>query len=293
MIGKSRRGRGRRDRIVKAILEQTSGVAIHVIPFNEPARTRDWRSLIPRGDWRGDAFAIGAVATTTLVLFFAQEWISSGPIDLLYLVPVIASASYFGFRSGLIAAIAAGVAYNFFFLPPFYTFIIYVPQTSSPRSCSSSSRSSPGSLRPRRRAQIRHRGETDAQGVLSAGRTRRPSRQGPDAHASAARDLGTGACRQRRIPARHRQGVAQEAVGRPVEPERDPQRAWHRLSVTGTGRCPEGLPEPMRAGSVTGSTVVGPPSRVAIGAMGALPTHPRLFQHPGVVADHIRDRRPL
>lgn len=127
VIGKSRRGRRRRDRIVKDILEQTSGVAIHVIPFNEPARTRDWRSLIPRGDWRGDAFAIGAVATTTLVLFFAQEWISSGPIDLLYLVPVIASASYFGFRSGLIAAIAAGVAYNFFFLPPFYTFIIYGP----------------------------------------------------------------------------------------------------------------------------------------------------------------------
>ena len=71
--------------------------------------------------------ALGAVGVTTLVLFFAQDWISRGPIDMLYLVPVIASASFFGFRSGLVAAIAAGIAYNFFFLPPFYTFIIYGP----------------------------------------------------------------------------------------------------------------------------------------------------------------------
>ena len=127
VIGKSRGGRARGDRIVQGILDRSTGVAIHVIPFSEPARGRDWRSLVPRGGWTGEAVAVGAVAATPLAVLLVQDWIGRGPIDLLYLVPVIASASFFGFRAGLIAAIAAGVAYNFFFLPPFHTFIIYGP----------------------------------------------------------------------------------------------------------------------------------------------------------------------
>ncbi|WP_297780421.1 sensor histidine kinase KdpD [uncultured Roseovarius sp.] len=130
VLGKSRRQGGwwrRRDPIVQDILDRTTGVAIHVIPFDEQVRGRDWRNFVPRGSWTGDAVAIGSVAALTLAAFLAQGWISRGPIDLLYLLPVIVSASLYGFRAGLIAAIAAGIAYNFFFLPPFYTVIIYGP----------------------------------------------------------------------------------------------------------------------------------------------------------------------
>lgn len=127
VIGKSRGGRARRDRIVHDILERSTGVAVHVVPFSEPTRGRNLRSLVPRGGWTGDAVAAGAVAAMTLVVYLVHDWIGRGPIDLLYLVPVIASASFFGFRAGLVAAVAAGIAYNFFFLPPFYTFVIYGP----------------------------------------------------------------------------------------------------------------------------------------------------------------------
>jgi two-component system, OmpR family, sensor histidine kinase KdpD len=130
VLGKSR-GRGgwlkRRDRIVRDILDRTTGIAIHVIPFDESSRGRDWRRLVPRGSWTGDAVGIGSVGAMTLAAYLAQGWIGRGPIDLLYLVPVIASASFYGFRSGLVAAVAAGIAYNFFFLSPLYTFIIYSP----------------------------------------------------------------------------------------------------------------------------------------------------------------------
>ncbi len=130
VLGKSR-GQGgwfgRRDRIVQDILDLTSGLAVHVIPFDDTPGARDWRRLWPHGSWSGDAVAIGSVAALTLAAFLAQGWISRGPIDLLYLLPVIFSASLYGFRAGLIAAIAAGIAFNFFFLPPFYTFIIYGP----------------------------------------------------------------------------------------------------------------------------------------------------------------------
>lgn len=129
VLGKSRgrdwwRGR---DRIVQDILDKTTGVAIHVIPFDEAPRPRDWRRWLPSGTLKGDAVGFGSVAAMTLVLFFAQGWIGRGPIDLLYLLPVIFSASLYGFRAGLIAGITAGIAYNFFFLPPFHTFIIYGP----------------------------------------------------------------------------------------------------------------------------------------------------------------------
>ncbi|RID91490.1 sensor histidine kinase KdpD [Gemmobacter lutimaris] len=131
VIGSSRHG-GRgfprfRQSIVKDLIDRSSGVSVHVVPLAHERRADNWRHYVPKAPFGGDAVALGAVGLTTLVLFFAQDWISRGPIDMLYLVPVIVSASYFGFRAGLVAAVAAGIAYNFFFLQPFYTFIIYGP----------------------------------------------------------------------------------------------------------------------------------------------------------------------
>jgi len=104
VLGKSR-GRGgwlkQRDGIVQDILDKTTGVAIHVIPFDETSRGRDWRRWLPDGTWKGDAVGIGSVAALTLAAFLAQGWIGRGPIDLLYLLPVIYSASLYGFRACL------------------------------------------------------------------------------------------------------------------------------------------------------------------------------------------------
>lgn len=130
VVGKSRRQSGlfgRRDRIVSGLLDETTGVAVHVIPHTDAGTPKDWRRYLPRGTVKGDLLALGSVAAMTLALYLAQGWIGRGPIDLLYLVPVIATASFYGFRAGLVAAVAAGIAYNFFFLPPVYTFIIYSP----------------------------------------------------------------------------------------------------------------------------------------------------------------------
>lgn len=131
VLGKSRRGPAgpfrRHDRIVQDILDRTTGIAIHVIPFDEKPRAMPWRSLLPQGSWTGVGFAIAAVAVMTLIATLVYRWVGRGPIDMLYLVPVIASASFYGFRAGLAAALTAGIAYNFFFLTPVYTFIIYSP----------------------------------------------------------------------------------------------------------------------------------------------------------------------
>ncbi len=130
VLGRSRGSGGwfrRRDRVVQDILDRTTGIAVHVIRFDETPRARDWRRLLPRENWTGDVVGIASVGVLTLIAYLAQGWIGRGPIDMLYLVPVIATASFYGSRAGLVAAIAAGIAYNFFFLAPVYTFIIYSP----------------------------------------------------------------------------------------------------------------------------------------------------------------------
>jgi two-component system sensor histidine kinase KdpD len=45
-------------------------------------------------------------------------------IALLYLVPISWSAARWGQGPGIAAAITAGLAFNFFFIPPYYTFYI-------------------------------------------------------------------------------------------------------------------------------------------------------------------------
>ena len=130
VIGSSRHGPGLsllRRSIVRDLIDKASGVTVHVVPLPEHRRVVDWRHYLPGPPLVGDAAALTSVLALTIVAYLLQDWIGRGPIDLLYLVPVIASASFYGFRAGLIAALAAGVAYNFFFLPPVHTFIIYSP----------------------------------------------------------------------------------------------------------------------------------------------------------------------
>jgi two-component system sensor histidine kinase KdpD len=59
-------------------------------------------------------------------LLIAPRWGSSA-VDLLYLLPVMAAASLFGFGPGMVSALASALAYNFFFTMPVHTFRIHSP----------------------------------------------------------------------------------------------------------------------------------------------------------------------
>jgi two-component system sensor histidine kinase KdpD len=71
---------------------------------------------------------LGFVTIATAGAVAVQPIVGSNSIDLLYLLPVIATATLFGLRASLSASLAAALAYNFFFLPPIYTFTISDPQ---------------------------------------------------------------------------------------------------------------------------------------------------------------------
>jgi len=71
------------------------------------------------------AKAVLSVAATTVVLFLiGRDKLGESVIALLYVVPVGWSASRWGPGPGLCAAVTAWLNFNFFFIPPFFTFSV-------------------------------------------------------------------------------------------------------------------------------------------------------------------------
>lgn len=71
--------------------------------------------------------ALLLVAVSTLAgLLIVAQW-GSSDVVLLYIPAVLASAIFAGLRPGLLAAISATLAYNYYFTAPYRTFLIHSP----------------------------------------------------------------------------------------------------------------------------------------------------------------------
>lgn len=133
VIGRSVRTtwfRLRHGSVVDRLMHASHGLAVHVIPAGATAPRASGRSAV--GDWGAPydyGVAILLIAATTALGKLTEPLIGVGGIDLLFLLPVITIGSRFGFRAGIVASLLAGLAYNFFFLPPIYTFTIADPQS--------------------------------------------------------------------------------------------------------------------------------------------------------------------
>jgi two-component system sensor histidine kinase KdpD len=79
--------------------------------------------------WRGYLLSAAAVAATVGVgmIMNAVSPQALGSLGMVFLVPVLVSAVFFGRRTAFITALLSVMAYNFFFLPPLYTFTIADP----------------------------------------------------------------------------------------------------------------------------------------------------------------------
>ena len=71
--------------------------------------------------------ALLAVAIALGVGVVIQPWLGIENVDLVFLTAVVGVAARYGLWPSLLASIAASLCYNFFFLPPIYTFTIADP----------------------------------------------------------------------------------------------------------------------------------------------------------------------
>ena len=132
VVAKSTRSRWfelRHGSIVDRLVRETPGIAVHVLPGDEGPPPPAPRAVRPVAavPVRYYLAALALVALTVATGALLRPLIGSGALDLLMLLPVVGAATRFGLRPGVAAGIAASLAFNFFFLPPLYTFTIADP----------------------------------------------------------------------------------------------------------------------------------------------------------------------
>lgn len=133
VLGKSNRSRWfelRHGSVVDRLVRDTPDVTVHVLPMpaSTPSGTRGRRRPAPWGSPIGYALTAMMVAAVTAIASALFHVLDLGNVGLLYLLPVMAAASFYGLRTGLFAGLASSLAYNFFFLPPVGTLSVSNPE---------------------------------------------------------------------------------------------------------------------------------------------------------------------
>src|SRR6476646_2159598 len=136
VIGKSTRSRWFEmvhGSVVHDLVRRSGNISVHVIAGDAVAGEPVPKKSV-RAAERDDPFnprpyiaALVAVAFATGFGELIGNWIGVGNVDLIFLTAIVAVAVRLGLLPSLLASLASAVAYNFFFLPPIYTFTIADP----------------------------------------------------------------------------------------------------------------------------------------------------------------------
>ncbi len=120
------------DRIFGSFLDEiirgSGDIAVHLVTGEEPSSTRphrnkpDSKETTPRG--YGYLVAGLVVALCTLINLFLYPWVVESDLIMIYLLGLWAISSSAQRKPALLAALLSTAAFNFFFIPPFYTFAV-------------------------------------------------------------------------------------------------------------------------------------------------------------------------
>jgi two-component system sensor histidine kinase KdpD len=137
IVGKSGRGHWRdlfARSVTRQVIDRAGGINIHVIeaPSNETGTgagvlTAVEKPLPEPTDPRPYAFSLLIVAAAIPVGLALQHFLNSANVTSVFLTAILFTAVLFGRGPSLFASLAAVLAYNFFFLPPVYSFTISDP----------------------------------------------------------------------------------------------------------------------------------------------------------------------
>lgn len=112
-----------------ALARRSPGVALHLVPADEGETKRKFRrkpfelAKMPRSILVATAF----VAAATGVGVTIENFVHLPNLSIIFLLAVLAAATYAGLLSALVAAGFSTLAYNFFFIVPRYTFTVAEP----------------------------------------------------------------------------------------------------------------------------------------------------------------------
>ncbi|MBI5965871.1 MAG: DUF4118 domain-containing protein [Chloroflexi bacterium] len=71
--------------------------------------------------------SIGMVASITVIFFTLRDGLDTTLIALLYLIPLGLITAFWGLAPGILSALLTFLAFNYFFIPPYYTLAVHRP----------------------------------------------------------------------------------------------------------------------------------------------------------------------
>ena len=138
VIAKSRRSRWLellRGSVTHQLIRRAGDISVHVIAeerMRETEREEPARAQAPDDQARFDFMAyLGSLALVAVALgvgLVLQQFLAVSNIALVFLTSVLASAVAYGLWPSVFTCLVSVLAYNFFFLPPLYTFTITDPE---------------------------------------------------------------------------------------------------------------------------------------------------------------------
>src|SRR5215471_14322874 len=136
IVGKSSRSRWFEivnGSVVHELVRRSGNISVHVIAGDaidgEPIPKKTVRTAES-----AEAFDLGRYIVALLIVAVAlgvseaiEPWLGLQNVDLVFLAAVVGVALRYGLLPSLVASVAASLCYDFFFLPPLYTFTIADP----------------------------------------------------------------------------------------------------------------------------------------------------------------------
>jgi two-component system, OmpR family, sensor histidine kinase KdpD len=139
LIAKSRRSRWSellRSSVTHQLIRSAGDISVHVIAQAQAdTTTPETTDAIATVAAENERFAflpylgsLGMVAVALAVSLFLQQFLAVSNVALAFLTAVLTSAIAYGLWPSLFACLASVLTFNFFFLPPLYTFTIADPE---------------------------------------------------------------------------------------------------------------------------------------------------------------------
>jgi len=71
---------------------------------------------------------LGVTALSTAVLYLLRGYLNPPVVSLLFLLPVGISTTFWGLGPGVLASLVSFLSFNYFFIPPYFTFLVHQTQ---------------------------------------------------------------------------------------------------------------------------------------------------------------------
>ena len=113
--------------MVDKVIKHSEGISVHVISGKPQSNSTSQVQPATREPFRILTYAVIVlmIALLTVLAMPFKSYLGQLNIAMLYLIPVLFSAVVWGRYSSLVAAILGIVTFDFFFIPPTFTFTVY------------------------------------------------------------------------------------------------------------------------------------------------------------------------